>query len=224
MQKKKEGGCAVKTFMESPLFKDLSEQTIRQVFDTVGARRKHYEKGQVVLFAGDEITSMGLVVSGRLLIEDLDASGNRVVFAKMDAGEPFGASYALTGTPAMVDVVASEKSEVLFIDMERFLSCSDSLEAGKTLTRNLLRGIAEKNMVLSRKIRSTSGKTIREKLCTYLKEESLMAGKEVFEIPFDRQTLAEYIGCDRSQLSKALTGLQREGLINIHKNRVRVLF
>ena len=43
-----------------------------------------------------------------------------------------------------------------------------------------------------------------------------------FKIPFDRQQMANYLNVDRSALSKELSKMKSEGLIDYHKNTFTV--
>ena len=45
----------------------------------------------------------------------------------------------------------------------------------------------------------------------------------MFEIPFNRQQLADYLAVDRSALSAELSRMQKDGLIEYGKNRFRII-
>lgn len=53
---------------------------------------------------------------------------------------------------------------------------------------------------------------------SYLNSISLLKHSTEFDIPFDRQQLADYLNLDRSALSKELGKMQRDGLIAVNKN------
>ena len=59
---------------------------------------------------------------------------------------------------------------------------------------------------------------IRGRLVTYLSAQALEQGSSSFSIPFDRQQLADYLGVDRSALSKELGRMRDEGLLETRKN------
>ena len=56
-------------------------------------------------------------------------------------------------------------------------------------------------------------KTIRGKLLSYLSFEATRAGSDAFDIPFNRQQLADYLGVDRSALSAEIGRMQRAGML-----------
>ena len=82
---------------------------------------------------------------------------------------------------------------------------------------------AQKNLNLSRKIFHTSPKTIRGRLLSYLSYQSMRSGSSSFTIPFNRQQLADYLNVDRSALSNELSKMQRDGLIQVERNRFVLL-
>ena len=63
-----------------------------------------------------------------------------------------------------------------------------------------------------------SRRSSREKLLAYLSDVSAQAGSSSFSIPFNRQQLADYLSLDRSALSKELSKMKKEGLLDYHKN------
>ena len=118
----------------------------------------------------------------------------------------------------MVSAVADEPSEVLFLPSETLLSSAAQDSAHSVLLRNLLDVTAQKNLLLTRKIFHTSPKSIRGKLLSYLSAQAVQHGSDTFDIPFDRQQLADYLGVDRSALSAELSRMQRDGLIAYKKS------
>ena len=60
-----------------------------------------------------------------------------------------------------------------------------------------------------------------------LREQTGMNRKqfcEYFEIPYNRQQLADYLGVDRSGLSVQLCRLRDEGMLTFHKNKIRLIY
>jgi CRP-like cAMP-binding protein len=57
----------------------------------------------------------------------------------------------------------------------------------------------------------------------YLMVRAAECGKSTFEIPYDRQELADYLEVDRSGLSAEIGKLKREGIIDNHKSSFTIL-
>ena len=118
-----------------------------------------------------------------------------------------------------VDVVATEDSKVLFLKADALKQDMPETDAQIAKMRsNMLSLALKKNLVLSGRIFHTAPKTIRGKVLAYLTTEARQDGTETFDIPFDRQQLADYLAVERSGLSLELGKMQKDGLLEFHKN------
>ena len=81
----------------------------------------------------------------------------------------------------------------------------------------MIAAIARQSLALSRRIFHVAPKSIRDELlATY--NEAERTGTREFDIPFNRQQLADYLGVDRSALSAELSRMQKAGLIRCRRN------
>lgn len=83
--------------------------------------------------------------------------------------------------------------------------------------------IAKKNIILNKKVDLMAKKTIREKVLAYLSSQALVNNSKIFNIPYNRNQLAEYLGVDRSALSSELSKMQKDGLISYYRNTFKLL-
>lgn len=202
--------------METPLFRDMTEGEIEKTLHGLNAVEREYEKGEVVLRAGEPTERMGVVLSGGVTIESCDPWGKRTLLSHVGSGQLFAESYALLeGEPMQVDVCVSEDCRILFLSPAG-LQCAEPWAA--KATRNLLTITARKNLTLSLRSFHTAPKTVRERVTAYLNAEALRQHKREFDIPFDRQQLADYLNLDRTALSKELGKMRADGLIECRKN------
>ena len=91
------------------------------------------------------------------------------------------------------------------------------------LLKNLLLISMRMNLRLTVRNFHTSEKTIRQRVLSYLNAVSIEAGETYFDIPYDRQAMADYLNVDRSALSKELGAMRQEGIIDFQKNHFRIL-
>ena len=84
--------------------------------------------------------------------------------------------------------------------------------------------MAQKNRKLSEKITHMAKRSTREKLLSYLSEQAVKNKSSEFEIPYNRQQLADYLGVDRSGLSVQLCRLRDEGMLTFHKNKIQLIY
>lgn len=205
---------------QSMLFRGMTELEITKALQVLEAHEKSFQKGETLLIAGTITERMGLVLEGSVTIESNDAWGNRAIISHVGQGQVFAETYALLeNEPMLVDVTASEDCRVFFLRSGRIQSLKNSLEpwALKYIT-NLLTISMHKNLILSRRSFHTAPKTIRGRVMAYLNSVSLQKHSREFDIPFDRQQLADYLNLERSALSKELGKMQKDKLIFCKKN------
>lgn len=210
---------------KTQLFAGITESEIGAMLGCISYKHTPYAAGQTVLLEGDILTSVGIVASGSVHIVQDDFWGNRSILAHITPGKIFGEVFAFSdGRPLTVSAVAAEESVILFFDFIKMTSvCAQGCSFHNKLIYNLLSIIIDKNAMLTKKLRYLSSRSIREKLLSYLSDESKKHKKSVFQIPFDRQELADYLLADRSALSNELSKLRNEGILRYHKNTFELI-
>lgn len=169
------------------------------------------------------MTDVCVVMYGSVQIESIDVLGNKSILGLSKAGDIFAESYAcVPDQPMLVDAVALEETEILFINVPALFSESGSCVHSAKLIQNLLRISSRKNLNLSMRIFHTAPKTIRARLCSYFSEQISLQGSRDIKLPLDRQQLADYLGVERTALSKELGRMRDEGLITFHKNEFHI--
>jgi CRP-like cAMP-binding protein len=58
----------------------------------------------------------------------------------------------------------------------------------------------------------------------YLLNQAKIQGNCTFQIPYDRQELADYLEVDRSGLSAEISKLRKEGILDSKKNTFTLLY
>lgn len=202
------------------LFQGTTEKEAKTMLSCLGASTRLYVKGEVIYHAGQTVEALGLVLSGGVLVQSVDLWGNNSILSHVEAGQIFAETYAcVPGEPLMVNVTASEKSKILFLDAAHILkTCPSSCAHHNKLIQNLMQISARKNLELSRRILHTSSKSIRARLLSFLSEQAKRTGGYQFTIPFNRQQLADYLSVDRSAMSNELSKMQKEGILTYNKS------
>lgn len=206
------------------VFQGISPRELDEMLSCMKVREREFDKGSRIFQAGDRVTELGLVRRGGVLIQNDDAWGHTTILARVGPGELFAETYACSGEPLLVDAVAAEPTRVLFLQVSQLLhTCPNSCACHSRLIGNLLMVLAQKNLVLSKKISHTSAKSIRGRLLAYLSDQAKVNRSPSFTIPFDRQQLADYLNVERSALSNELSKMCREGLIRTDRSRFQLL-
>lgn len=207
------------------LFEGISDSDLMPMMGCVGGTVKRFEKRENIFTEGEAAKCIGIMLSGGAQLVQVDYYGNRTIMESVVPSELFGESFAYGGTAEIpVDVVATDASEVLLVDCNRITcSCSNACSFHHQMIFNLMKIMANKNIRFHQKLEITSKRTTREKLLTYLMLMAKNNHSDTFEIPFDRQELADYLEVDRSGLSAEISKLRREGVLLSEKNRFTLL-
>ena len=84
--------------------------------------------------------------------------------------------------------------------------------------------IAYKNTQFIDKLDIMSKKTIREKIMTYLSQQVKEKKSDTIISPMGRTELAEYLGINRSSLTRELKNMKKENIIDFDKNYFRIIY
>lgn len=206
------------------LFKGIEEDEILSMLSCLDARVVDARKGEYIFSEGEAAKYVGMVLTGEAQIVRNDFFGNRTIVAAIMLGELFGESFACAEVEELpVSVVASENSEIMLIDCKRIITtCSSACRFHNMIIHNLLQVLATKNLAFNKKIEITSKRTTRDKLMTYLLSQAKNHGSSSFEIPFNRQELADYLGVERSAMSKEISKMKDDGLIECERSWFKV--
>jgi len=183
-------------------------------------REERFPKDTFLLRTGDTAESIGLVLSGSVLVVQEDIWGNRNILSKAGPGQTFAAAYACApGSVLNVSVLAETPVTAMFLNVKRVLNvCPSACEHHSRIIRNLLGELAEKNLRFGEKLTHMGQRTTRAKLMSYFSAEAQRLGSYEFDIPFSRQQLADYLAVERSGLSLELGKMRSEGLLDFHKS------
>ena len=215
----------VSVLKRTQLFAGVGDDEIASMLSCLGARLYTYKKGEYVLRQGEHLNDIIVLVDGNLHIQKDDYWGNRSILGQIAVGEMFGEAYVAPESGALInDVVAVNDSAAVFFDVRRIITtCSSACRFHAMVVQNLFIAISEKSRKLVQKLGHMSKRSTREKLISYLSEEAKLHNSSSFNIPFNRQQLADFLSVDRSAMSNELCKMRNEGLIEFYKNKFRLL-
>jgi CRP-like cAMP-binding protein len=168
----------------------------------------------------DEISAMGIVISGAVHLVRDDFWGNRTIIARIAAGEIFAESFACGKTGRVpLSAIAVEKTEALFIHAKKISSpCASACPFHTPVLNNMIQELAGKNNALLNKMQYITQRSTREKLISYLSAQARESDDSSFDVPFNREELAEFLSVDRSAMSSELGRMKADGLLTFRKN------
>ncbi|MGQ8337161.1 Crp/Fnr family transcriptional regulator [Sunxiuqinia sp. A32] len=205
---------------KSPVFMGLSPERIQSILESVHFQIRHFDKNDLVVQAGDECSSLILVLSGSVKGEMADYTGKTIKIEDIEAPRPLAAAFLFGQKNKFpVTVIANNEVALLYIQRSEFLKL---LQKDQRILTNYLNSISSRAQFLSQRINFLSLKTIRQKIAHYLLE---LAGDRlaIVELPLSQAQLAEFFGVTRPALARAMGELDQEGYVEVHRRTVRIL-
>lgn len=208
-----------------PLFSGIKAEDINNILECLDGKEKMYGKHQWIIQVGDEVPALGIIIAGRVQVIKEDVLGNRMLVAGLGPADIFAETLASAGVKSSpVSVYANEDTTILWLYIKRLVrTCSASCHYHSMLIENLLQLLAEKNLYLNNKMELLSKRTIREKIMTFLLSEARAQNSSAFKITLNRNEMAEYLCVDRSAMSRELSKLREDGVIEYQKNYFEIL-
>lgn len=203
-----------------PLFDDIQDSDRDALLCCLGAYTRSYRKGELLspekLRRGD----VGIVLSGALHMVREDVWGHQSLVAYLDAGALFGESAAIgPSVEDHISYLAAADAVALYVPFDRVLHpCQKQCPFHTTIARNMFRLMGEKNAQLLQKIEVASKSSLREKILCYLTLLAQKQGGKYITVPLNRTEMASFLQSNRSAMTRELSDMQAEGLIDFDGN------
>lgn len=208
---------------DSVLFKGMDGLTLSRTLEILNASTEEYGKGSMVHRPFTGMTKFGLVLSGLACAFVDDIEGRRTVMTEVTPGRTFGESLSfLRIEDSPVYIIATEYSRILWLSPEILFSGGDDL-LQMDIQKRFTSMLAERTLAMNNRIQVLSKSKLRDRIITYFSELSSAGNTGTFNVPLNREDMAAYIGTDRSALSRELSRMKADGIIDFYKNSFRIL-
>lgn len=203
------------------LFKDLSIQEKEKIWSDFHLQTRNYQKNDPIVFANESVIQLLILIKGDAKSEMADFNGKTIKIADMIAPKILAPGF-LFGQDSLypVSITAKEDCQIAAINKENF---RETLLKYPKLQLNFLDIISNQTQFLTRKINFLSFKTIKGKIAHFLLKQSTVRGGFEIELKQSLTQLADLFGVARPSLSRALNEMQHDGVIDHHKNLVKIL-
>ena len=204
-----------------PLFEGLGSDEIKEVLTKANALIKHFQKSDYILLAGDCVENLCVVINGTVQMIKEDVWGEKSIIANLGAGSVFAENFlGRRGDRSIVSYFAASDSEILMLPFGKMMTTGDN----KLLqVCNIVSILADNNTKLIEKTEILCKKTLKGKILAYLEQEAANQGSRKVVVPFNRTDMANYLDADRSALTRELSRMREEGLIDFEKNVFELL-
>ncbi len=207
---------------KSPLFAGVSREELPRVLVLMRARCHSFAKGEVLQGFGEPFRYVGILMSGEVEGSFDSERFDRINVNRFTAGQMYGAAFACARVPeSPIELVALRPSEVVLLDVGVLGTGGqpDALEA--VLLRNLLGIVSTQSVFLNRKVRILGQHSLRDRIVVYLGGLAADADGWV-TVPLSQTALAQFIGGNRSAVSREIGRMVDEGVLERDGRRMRL--
>ncbi len=212
-------------YVKCRLFNGFTDEEIKMVLSSLHVVLEKYRTDEYIHTQGDAINTIGIIVKGSVNVLKEDYDGNTNIISSLREGDMFAEVFVLAGVKEIpVTVSAASECEIIHLDYKKVITATSKLgDIHVKLIDNLLKVVAGNALALNRKLQIVSKKTTRGKVLEYLYSQSRLHKSSTFKINYNREELANYLCVDRSALSRELSNMEKDGLIEFDKNNFKII-
>ena len=193
-------------------------------FSCMSAKSVNFKKGDIIIEAGTAADKFGILLEGGAKSVKWDASGKQIILTLVEKGGAIGVLLAASeGRASPLTVLATSDATVLLFSFSQLMTACEKKCAHHTeLLRSYIALVAEKGLELHERIDCLLEPTVRKKILAYLENISGEKNSREFILPMNRNIMAEYLNVERSALSRELSRMKRDGLIEYCGNKFQI--
>jgi CRP/FNR family cyclic AMP-dependent transcriptional regulator len=202
----------MQTLARIPFFKDVADIDFER-FDRL-CKWRRFDDGELVVDYEDESSDVYFIIIGEVRVLIRTAAGKEIILGESRAGQFFGEMTAIDGAKRSANVTALTKSELCIMPAHVF---REVIFASKTACDRILRLLTGRVRELNARLAEHSIFDLKHRLYSeLLRMAHPRPGKTnertVTPPPF-HHVLAARIGCRREQVTRELSALVQEGLV-----------
>jgi CRP-like cAMP-binding protein len=206
---------------------DIKSRDVTEIFGRLAQQNqavgesitvRSFEAGELVCEASEMVSSLFLVVSGRVQLFRTSEEGRRYVVATLGPGSMFGEESLLGGQGPDTSAVALEPCTVWMLPAKRAreISSTDAM-----FGFGLMQAMGQRVVEAENRLEQMAYSTIASRLAALLLE--LGANDPDNIVRATHQELADMLGTWRETISKTLQDFRRRGLVASSRRQLTLL-
>ncbi len=205
---------------QCPLFRGMTEREIREALpagDLLSVER--YAPGEMIIEKDTAYSGLLILLSGKAKGEVTYHSGKVLRMETIEAPQLIAPAFLFGGYNRIpVDVIAETAVEILTLHRGRLF---ELMQENTIILSNFIDIISNRANVWSKKIYLLSFESLREKVASYLLDNSTPAVPAV-PVP-EVAEIAQFFAATRSALQTVLDGLEKKGIIRLERGAITIL-
>ncbi len=199
----------------NPVFAGLGSEAIEAIAALCVSR--HLDAEETLFLKGDEGEALYAVRRGRIRIATGNDDGRRLTLNLLGPGDVFGEIALLDGRPRTADAVATEPSELFMLYRRDFLQL---LESQPKLAVRFIELLCSRLRWVSERMEESALLPLEARLAQRLVTLSEDYGTD---LDLSQEELAVFVGASRESVNRQLQAWRRQGIVEVARNRIRVL-
>ncbi|HSH34736.1 Crp/Fnr family transcriptional regulator [Schnuerera sp.] len=203
------------------LFKNINKEKIINILEQIPYKIIEYDKDEVIAIEGDDCNSLGIILKGKVEIQKIFPSGQVTTINNFKEGNIFGESLVFSDRHTYpATITAIESSRIMYIEKIDIINLS---MLNSTILINFVSVLSDRILMLNDRISNLSQDSLRKKISNFLLSEYTKQNKTILYFPYTRKKMAELLNIPRPSLSRELTKMRDEKIIDFDRNTIKIL-
>jgi CRP/FNR family transcriptional regulator len=201
------------------IFSVLEEDEISEVVRKITTRK--YKKGQMIFFEGDVADKLYIVSNGKMKVFKYTKEGKEQILYILSNGDFIGDLSLLKRGKFEFNAEALEDTAICTLSKEDF---DNVVRSNPEIPIKILENVHDRLLSLENLVQSLGTKDVEARIAALILSFVKNFGSDtkdgvVIDLPLNREEMGNYIGITRETISRKLTAMQDEGVIELIGNK-----
>ncbi|BEP29592.1 Crp/Fnr family transcriptional regulator [Helicovermis profundi] len=211
----------IKKISKLNFFKTIKKDDLEIMISNNSIFIKKYDKNEIIHLQSELCSSMDIVIEGKVIVQNIDENGNIITISNFEKNELFGAHLLFSSQNFYpMTIIAQEETTILKIEKSKIL---DLCQNNKIFLIEYLNQISDRSNTLASVINRVTRKSIRACIIDFLKFEKNLQDSNKIILNISKKELSEKFGIQRTSLSRELSKMKKDGLIDFDKNSITII-
>lgn len=180
-----------------------------------------YPSNYTLLHESEPSHNIGIVLEGKVLVKAYSMGGNNFTLNTIEKGEIYGDILLFcskyTSFPGSLVTLGNTKIAIIKEESFRKMLFSDS-----QLLKNFLSLLSDKACEMNYKSKLLSQDSVRDKILYYLFNQKRLQKSSVIKLNITKEELANQLFIQRPSLSRELSRMKKDGLIEYDRKTITI--
>lgn len=202
-----------------PIFAELETLELQKIVNLI--IHKEFAKGELIVMEGDVLENLIIINQGQVKVFKDTNEGKEQILYIFSEGDFFGEKNLFHEQVSAYHVEALEKTNICMINKKKFHAL---LREYPEIGLKIIVELSNRLEKLENTIQSMGMKNVDARVNSVLLEFAAKYGRKLtngweVELPLSREGIANYIGLTRETVSRKMSMLQEEGMIEMIGNK-----